>query len=271
MQPFDLAATTGEGKETARRTGRQAEGVRHGLCVEPVQCADRRRRAKDAAGSGGVETAPAQARLCRRGDPRGHLIAGRHPGEHLGAAGAQFIGRGEGGGHHHAARMHRAGAVTVVEFQAVARDAAQIGGGRGIGAAPPPRHRHGPLRQALGEHRLGRVRDGLSTAGQAGAKSIEDVTLGRMPGLGIEIAVIQGGGKVGEPPRRAPPGIVSNRRWVHNVTPPPHPRMRAPFGSNRGSDISVAGLSSPRISISKRAPSSIMATGTKPSATDFFT
>ena len=45
--------------------------------------------------------------------------------------------------------------------------------------------------------------------------------------------------------------------------------MRSPSGSKSGLVMTVAFLISPRISISKAAPSSIISGGRKPSATDF--
>ena len=105
---------------------RDAERARDPGRIEAEHPSRRRGRSEYAAGGGGVEAALVmRAGRQREGEAAGDLVAGDDGGQHVGAARARHLRRGQRGRDHRRAGMQRAGGVGIVEIQRMRERAVQ--------------------------------------------------------------------------------------------------------------------------------------------------
>ena len=122
-----------------------------------------------------MEAALAQVGMTGAPDGDLGLVAGDHRLDQRLAADAAVVAERQHRRHHHAAGMHRALPVAVVELDAVGGGAAEEGGVDEIGAPRAAGHRDAAGRPHRRQHRLGAGRDLAARAGDHHADGVEQV------------------------------------------------------------------------------------------------
>ncbi len=148
---------------------------------EPAQLAGRHRRPEHADRGGRMEAALAQVGMTGPSDGDVRLVAGDDRLDQRLAADAAVVAERQHRRHHHAAGMHRALPVAVVELDAVGGGAAKEGGVDEIGAPRAAGHRDAAGRPHRRQHRLGAACDLAARAGDHDADGVEQVATRVVP------------------------------------------------------------------------------------------